>query len=93
MAIYFYSKNCEDCTGNHALASMKGWCKRRELDFQERRTILWTRWEEEANEIMEMNPGLKLPFFYNTDTGATLAGYSMTPLTELDKLIKGTKNE
>ena len=85
--IVFYSQNCEDCTGNHALAKMRNICEQQGIQFQERRTVLWIRFEEEANEIMKINPGLKLPFFYNTETGQTLHGTSFTPIDELQKIL------
>lgn len=90
--IVFYSKSCESCSGNHALMKMKTHCKKQGVDFQERRTILWERYEQEADEIMELNEGLKLPFFYSTNSGEVLKGYSMTPLDTLEKLIKEDKN-
>lgn len=88
MAIYFYSRSCEGCAGNHALDKMAQVCKNQGIDFQERRTILWERYEEEANKIMELNPGLKLPFFYNTENGNTLMGNSLTPLEEVQRFTK-----
>lgn len=91
--IIFYSKSCESCTGNHALAKMKEHCKKEGVDFREQRTILWERYEQEANEIMELNEGLELPFFYSTNSGEVLKGYSQTPLETLEKLIKKDKDE
>ena len=93
MSIYFYSKSCEGCAGNHALDKMAQVCKNQGIDFQERRTILWERYEQEANEIMKLNPGLKLPFFYSTNSGHTLEGFSLTPLDTLQGLIEKDKNE
>jgi hypothetical protein len=90
--IVFYSKSCESCAGNHALANMKNHCRRQGVDFQEHRTVLWVRYEQEANEIMKINKGLKLPFFYSTNSGAVLEGYSLTPLDTLQKLIKEDKD-
>lgn len=90
--IIFYSKTCESCTGNHALAKMKEHCKKQGVDFQEHRTILWERYEQEAEEIMKLNKGLELPFFYSTNTGLTLKGYSLTPLDTLQKLIEEDKD-
>lgn len=90
--IVFFSQNCESCVGNQALGKMKQHCKRQGVDFQEHRTILWERYEEEANKIMELNPGLKMPFFYSTNTGEVLEGYSLTPLDTLEKLINIDKN-
>lgn len=89
--IVFYSQSCESCTGNHALDKMAQVCKNQGIDFQERRTILWERYEEEANKIMELNPGLKLPFFYSTNSGHTLEGFSLTPLDTLQGLIEKDK--
>ena len=89
--IVFYSKSCESCAGNHTLAKMKNHCKRQGVEFQERRTVLWERYEEEARKIMELNEGLKLPFFYSTNTGEVLRGFSLTPLETLQKLINADK--
>ena len=89
--IIFYSESCESCSGNHALSNMKSHCKKQGVGFQEHRTILWKRYEEEANNIIKLNPGLKLPFFYSTNSGETLAGYSLTPLDTLQKLIEADK--
>ena len=91
--IVFYSESCEDCQGNHALTKMKTYCKRQGVDFEERRTILWIRYEEEAKEIMKLNDGLKLPFFYSTNSGQVLSGFSMTPLDTLQKLVECDKIE
>lgn len=88
MACIFFSKSCEGCSGNHALDKMKQVCKKHGVDFQEHRTILWERYEEEANKIMELNPGLELPFFYRDDTGDVLRGNSLTPLEQIEQFIK-----
>ena len=88
MSVYFYSKSCEGCSGNRALAKMKQVCEEGGVKFQERRTILWDRFEQEADEIMELNPGLQLPFFYNSETGQVLHGNSFTPLEEIERLIE-----
>lgn len=84
--IVFYSKDCEGCTGNHALSKMESHCNSHDIEFEERRTILWKRFEEEAQEIMELNKGLTLPFFYNTETGGVLKGNSFTSLEEVQNL-------
>ena len=89
--IVFYSKSCESCAGNHALAKMKNHCKKQGVKFEEHRTVLWVRYEEEANKIMELNPGLELPFFYSTNSGEVLKGYSLTPLDTLQKLVEEDK--
>lgn len=89
--IVFYSKSCEGCSGNNALNKMKEHCEKQDVDFEVRRTILWDRFEKEADKIMELNEGLKLPFFYSTNTGETLAGFSLTPLDTLQKLIEKDK--
>ena len=86
--IIFYSKSCESCQGNLALTKMKSFCEKKGVDFEEHRTILWKVYKEEADEIMELNEGLKLPFFYNTETGEVLSGFSGTPLDEIEKLVK-----
>lgn len=86
--IVFYTKTCDGCTGNHALVNMKSYCKKKGVDFEERRTILWQVYEEEANAIMENNEGLTLPFFYSEKTGQVLSGNSFTPTTDIEKLVK-----
>lgn len=92
--IIFYSKSCESCAGNNALTKMQEHCKKQGVDFEVRRTILWDRFEKEADRIMELNPKLKLPFFYSTNTGLVLTGFSLTPLDTLQTLIdKDKKNE
>lgn len=89
--IIFYSKSCEGCSGNQALAKMQEHCNKQGVEFEARRTILWDRFEKEADKIMELNEGLELPFFYSTTTGETLKGYSLTPLDTLQGLIKKDK--
>lgn len=89
--IILYSRDCQGCSGNHALNKIKQVCKKEGIDFQERRTIFWDRWEKEANEIMEANEGLKLPFFYNTDNGNILVGNSLTPLQTIENWVKQGK--
>jgi len=88
MAVYLYSKECQGCKGNHALNKVKQVCREKGIDFQERRTIFWKKWEEEANEIMKINEGLELPFFYRDDTGDVLKGNSLTPLETITKWLK-----
>ena len=86
--IILYSKDCEGCSGNHALAKVKQVCSQQGIEFQERRTIFWKVWEEEAESIIKLNEGLKLPFFYNSDIGDVLVGNSLTPLDTIEKWIK-----
>ncbi len=86
--IIWYSRECNSCSGNHALDKMKQVCKERGIDFQEHRTILWERYEEEANKIMELNPGLELPFFWNEATQEAMKGDSFTPLEQIEKFIR-----
>ena len=88
MAVYLYSKSCPSCGENHALEKVKQVCKEQNIDFQERRTILWERYEEEANKIMELNPGLELPFYFNEDTQEVMTGDAFTPLEEIENFIK-----
>lgn len=89
--IIFYSKTCEGCTGNQALRRMEGECKSRGIDFMERRTILWKVFEKEAEDISN-ELGVKLPFFYNTETEEALEGNSFTPLETIINFIKGKDN-
>lgn len=90
--IIWYSETCEGCSGNHALAKIKTLCEKNGLEFEERRTILWEVYEAEADDIMEANEGLKLPFFYGTESEKVLGGYSQTPLDTLEKLVEAEKN-
>lgn len=90
--IIFYAKSCEGCSGNRSLDKMEQRCKENGIVFETRRTILWERYEQEAKEIMELHPELTLPFFYATESGATLKGTSLTPLDEIDKLIEKEQN-
>lgn len=89
--VILYSKSCEGCSGNHALTKVKQVCAKKGIEFQERRVIFWDRWEKEANEIIELNEGLKLPFFYNIDTGSVLVGNSLTPLDTIENWLKKDK--
>lgn len=91
--IVFYTKSCDGCSGNHALMNMKSYCKKRDVDFEERRTILWHVYEEEADAIMAENKDLSLPFFYSENTGKVLSGNSFTPTDDILKLIKAEKGE
>lgn len=86
--IILYAKNCESCSGNQALLRIKALCEKHKVDFQERRTILWEVYENEAKQISSQLD-IELPFFYNTDTGKALKGDSFTPTSELEKLIVG----
>lgn len=85
--IVFYSKSCEGCSGNKSLAKMKSRCKLKDVEFETRRTILWKRYEEEADRIMEVM-GVELPFFYSTEAEVAMEGDSFTTLDDIDKLIK-----
>ena len=86
--IVFYSKGCEGCKGNQAIEKIKQFCKKYDVEFEERRTILWKVYEEEADSIIELNDGVKLPFFYNDETGEVLEGNTFTPTEELKKIVK-----
>ena len=87
MSVYWYSLECEGCSGNHALNKVEQVCRRKGIDFEERRVLYWEVWEKEANEIMELNEGLKLPFFYETTSGSVLLGSSLTLLDTIEKWI------
>lgn len=88
MSVIFYSKGCEGCRGNQAIEKMKAYCKKKGVDFEERRTILWKVYEEEANSIIELNEGLKLPFFFETTSQMTLQANSLVPLETLKKWLE-----
>ena len=91
--IVFYSKSCEGCSGNQALAKMQTYCEKRGVEFQERRTVLWELYEKEANELMEAY-NIKMPFFYSTNSGEVLVGNTLTPLEQIEELVKkDIKNE
>lgn len=95
--IVFYTKTCDGCSGNHALVNMKSYCKQKGVNFEERRTILWHVYEEEANAIMDSNLDgdgnrkVNLPFFYGTNSGQILSGNSFTPTDSIIDLIKVEK--
>lgn len=84
--IVWYSRECSSCAGNQALSKMEAYCKKRGVEFQERRTILWERYEQEANEIMDAY-GVKMPFFYATNSGEVLVGNTFTPIEDIQKLV------
>ena len=86
--IVLYSVSCEGCSGNQALRKIKGECSSHGVEFQERRTILWKVYEKEAKAISEAL-GVKMPFFYNTETEKALEGNSFTPLEDIRKFIEG----
>lgn len=75
--------------------NMKSYCTKHKVDFEERRTILWHVYEEEANEIIEANSSeghkLELPFFYGTTSGEVISGNSFTSTDEIINLIKKEK--
>lgn len=95
--IVFYTKTCDGCYGNHALRNMKSYCAQKGVDFEERRTVLWHVYEEEANSIMDTNLDenkkrkIELPFFYGTISGEMLSGDSFTPTDSILELIKKEK--
>ena len=95
--IIFYTKTCDGCSGNHALTNMQSYCKQKGVEFEERRTILWHVYEEEADKIIELSkdedgkPGIGLPFFYGTESGGVLSGNSFTPVDSVLELIKKEK--
>ncbi len=88
--IIFYTRGCEGCSGNQALSKMRVHCKNAGVNFVERRTIFFYVFENEANEIMKKT-GVKLPFFYGTESGKVLEGNTFTPIEQIDKLIEAEK--
>lgn len=96
--IIFYTKTCDGCTGNAALRNMKAYCNQKGVEFEERRTILWHIYEEEADSIMDANVDedgkrkIELPFFYGTTSGEMLSGNSFTPTDEILELIKAEQS-
>lgn len=93
MSIIYYTRECDSCAGNHSLNKIKQVCKKEGIEFQERRTIFWDRWAEEADSIIKVNEGLKLPFYYETETGSTFKGNSLTPLEMIENWIKKCKGQ
>lgn len=85
--IIWYSRECSSCAGNQALSKMKAYCEKRGVEFQEHRTILWEKYEEEADSLMEAY-NVKMPFFYATSAGEVLVGNTLTPLEDIEKLVK-----
>ena len=92
MAIYLYAVSCEGCSGNRALSKIQQVCKQQGVDFQERRTIYWDVWEKEANQIMALNEGLKLPFLYDTESGKAQHITSLETLDSIETFIKACYN-
>lgn len=93
MKVVLFERSCEGCQGNHALNKIKQVCSQQGIAFQEHQTIFWEVWEEEANQIMALNPGLKLPFLYCEDNGATLHVDSLTLLDQIERWIKNACEE
>lgn len=85
--IIFYSRTCESCSGNRALTLMEAECKKYGVSFEQRRTVLWEKWKEEAEDIAEVCQ-TTLPFFYSTEANEAIHGSSFLPVEELRKLIK-----
>lgn len=75
--------------------NMKSYCRKHKVDFEERRTVLWHVYEEEADKIIKLNSSekdkLELPFYYGTTSGEVLSGNSFTSTDEILKLIKKEK--
>lgn len=97
--VIFYSKTCDGCSGNHALMNMKSECKKRGVEFEERRTLLWHVFEEEADAIMDANLDdnnerkFNLPFFYGEKSGQVVNGNSFTPVDKIIELVKGEQDD
>ena len=89
--VIHYTKDCQGCFGNLSEKKVQQVCKKYGVTFEEHRTIFWDVWEKEAEEIMKLNAGLKLPFFYETETGAVLQTNSLTPLETIEKWLKNIK--
>lgn len=65
--IIYYSKECGSCKGTQELALVKNYAKQAGVEFMERRTIFWDRFEKEAQEISEAF-NVELPFFYGSNS-------------------------
>lgn len=92
MTVLLYSVDCPNCQANHTLGKIKQICKQKNIDFDERRTIYWDIWEKEANQIMELNEGLKLPFLYDTASGKAQHITSLETLDSIENFIKRCEN-
>ena len=91
MGIIYYDRGCGSCAGNQSIQKIKKFCEKEGVEFQEHRTILWKVYENEANEIIELNEGLELPFFYGESTGLVLESSTFSLTDDLKKLVKEEK--
>lgn len=65
--IVYYSEECGSCKNSQTYAFVKSYSQQVGVQFQDRRTVLWKKFEDEAEEISKVF-GVKLPFFYATNS-------------------------
>nr|DAX87224.1 MAG TPA: hypothetical protein [Bacteriophage sp.] len=65
--IILYTKSCETCNKSHNLKQIERECLERDIKFQQRITLFFEMWEQEAKRLEE-NFHIKQPFVYNTET-------------------------
>lgn len=65
--IILYTKSCETCNKSHNLKRIERECLERDIKFQQRITLFFDMWEQEAKRLEEIFH-IKQPFVYNTET-------------------------
>lgn len=91
MSIFYYSKECGSCKNSQELALMKTYCQEKGVDFSERRTIFFDRFEKEAEQISK-DQGVELPFFYAVKAKKAVEQKDLTHIEDLKDFIEREKN-
>ena len=65
--IILYTKSCETCNKSHNFKRIERECLERDIKFQQRITLFFDMWEQEAKRLEETFH-IKQPFVYNTET-------------------------
>ena len=65
--IILYTKSCETCNKSHNLKLIERECLEKDIKFQQRITLFFEMWEQEAKRLEETFQ-VKQPFVYNTET-------------------------
>lgn len=91
MSIFYYSKECGSCHQPEEIALMKSYCQEKGVDFSERRTLFWDRFEKEANDISKAY-NVELPFFYSSNNKEVAKPETMKNIEKLKEFIEREKN-
>lgn len=91
MSIFYYSKECGSCHLPQEIALMKSYCQEKGVDFSERRTLFWDRFEKEANDISKAH-NVELPFFYSSNNKEVAKPETMKNIEKLKEFIEREKN-